>query len=106
MHPQEADALGDGICRGGDHAGVAAGAEVLGGVEAESGRVSQCACLAPIPGGSERLGRIFDQQHAVLLLQQREAVPVRGLAIEVNRQNRSNGVAAESRQTWRLRDPG
>ncbi len=54
---------------GGYHSGIAGSAEVLGGVKAERGRVSQRARLAPIPGGPESLGRVFDQEHAVLLLQ-------------------------------------
>src|SRR6202011_4946916 len=53
MHPQEADSLSDGIQSGCNHPGIAAGAEILGGVEAESGRVAQGARLAPIPAGSE-----------------------------------------------------
>src|SRR3984885_768456 len=103
MHPQEADPFSDGIQSGCDHAGVSAGTEILGGVEAESGRVAQSARLAPIPAGSERLGSILDQHHAVLLPELLEAVPIDGLAIEMNRQNSPNGGSgfqACLRRSW------
>ena len=47
MRPQESDSFSDGIQSGCDHPGVAAGAEILGGVEAESGRVAQGSRLRP-----------------------------------------------------------
>src|ERR1700733_3382595 len=90
MHTQEADAFCDGLYPGGDHAGLAGGTEVLGGVKAESRSVPQGTRPAPIPGGPERLRRVFDQEQVMVLFQQLEAVPVGGLAIEVNGQDRSN----------------
>ena len=90
MRPQEADSFSNGIQSSRDHARIAGRAQVLGRVKAESGRVAQGARLAPIPAGSEGLGSVFDQRHAVLLLELLKAIPLDRLAVEMNRQDGSN----------------
>ncbi len=45
---QHAGALGEVVGIGGDHAGIACGAQVLGGIEAEGGGVAQARRRSPL----------------------------------------------------------
>ena len=69
---------------GGEQAGIAKGAEVFGGVEAEGGEVAERSGWSAVPGGSEGLGGVFDEEQVVALLQGGEGVPVGALAVEMD----------------------
>src|SRR5581483_10962715 len=57
--PEHSGAFGDLIVVGGDHASVACGTEIFGGVEAEGGGVPEIAGEFPLPLGAPGLGGIF-----------------------------------------------
>jgi len=69
---------------GGDEAGVAHGAEIFCGVEAEGGSVAESSGGDVVPGGSEGLGGVFDEYEVVVLLEGGERVPVGALAVEMD----------------------
>src|ERR1039458_5848478 len=52
---------------GGDASAIAIGAQVLGGIKAESGNLAECSCFLVAPFGAECLRRIFDKAGVVLL---------------------------------------
>ena len=67
MLAQHAGALGQLVGVGGDHAGVAGGAEVFGGIKAEGGDVAESAGFHAMPLGTPGLGCVFDQLETVFL---------------------------------------
>ena len=86
-HPvcaQDASVVVDCGRSSGDEAGVAHGAEIFCGVEAERGGVAERSGGSVIPGCSEGLGSVFDEEDVVVLFQGRECVPVGALAVEMD----------------------
>ena len=81
---EDAGVVVDGGGGGGDEAGVAHGAEIFCGVEAEGCGVAEGAGGGAVPGGSEGLGGVFDEEEVVVLFQGGECVPVGALAVEVD----------------------
>ncbi len=57
--------LGQFVGIGGDHAGVARGAQVLGGIKAEGGYIAQPAGFYAVPFRAPGLGGVFDQLQSV-----------------------------------------
>ncbi len=85
---------------GGDEAGVSEGAEIFRGVEAEGGGVAEGSGGRAVPGGSEGLGGVFDEEEVVALLEGGEGVPVGALAVEVDGQDGLDlGAAGASRRS-------
>ena len=84
-------ALGEGWVGGGGHSGVAVGAEVLGGVEAEGGDVAEGTGWNAVPSGSEGLGGVLDELHAGVLRERLESVHIGALAVEVDRHDGGDG---------------
>jgi hypothetical protein len=76
------------FCRiGGDHAGVAGGAQILGRVEAEGSDVTERSGLHAVPFRTPGLGCVFHQLESVLLPEARKGCPVGALAVEVDGEN-------------------
>src|SRR6185437_5889280 len=84
---QRAEALGNLVAAGGHHAGVAGGAEFLGGVKTESRGIAKRPCLRAAPFRIPGLGGIFDEKQTALASQVRKHVPIGALTIEVNGKN-------------------
>ena len=91
MVAQQAHPFGDLRIVGGDRAGVAIGAEILAGVEAEARGIAQHADAPSIPGRAVRLGGIFDEYEIVARCQHRQGVHVGRLAIDVDGQDGTRG---------------
>ena len=83
----------DGGGAGGDEAGVSEGAEILCGVEAEGRGVAEGSGGDFVPGGSEGLGCVFDEEELVAVLKGGEGVPVGALAVEVDGEDGFDGWA-------------
>jgi len=84
---QHAGALGDFIGVGGDHAGVARGAEILGGIKAEGGGVTERTGFDPLPLGSPGLRGVFDELEIALFCDAGEGREIGALAVEMDGQN-------------------
>ena len=86
-------ALGEVAGVGGDHAGVACGTEVFGGIEAEGGDVAEGSGFDSTPLGAPGLGGVFDEREVALLGDAGEGSPVSTLAKEVNGEDGADGVS-------------
>jgi hypothetical protein len=71
---QHPGALGQVIGIHSDHAGVAGGAQVLGGIKAEGGDVAQSAGLDSAPFRAPGLGCVFNDSQAALLSKTRKRI--------------------------------
>ncbi len=89
---QHAGALGEFVGVGRDHAGVARGAEVLGGIEAEGGGIAESACFYPLTIGAPGLGGVFDELEIALFGDAGEGGPVGALAVEVDGEDGLDGL--------------
>ena len=83
----------DGRGGGGDEAGVTVCAEVFGGVEAEGGGVAEGSGGGAVPGGSEGLGGVFDEEELVALLEAAKDIHISALAVEVDGEDGLGGLA-------------
>ena len=73
------------IVVGGQRPAIAERSEILGRIEAVCGRHAEAADRAAAAGGEMGLAAVFDDRQAVARRDRRDAVHVRGLAVEVNR---------------------
>ncbi len=102
---EDAGVVVDCVGGGGDEAGVAHGAEIFCGVEAEGCGVAKGSCGDAVPGGSEGLGSVFDEEEVVVLFQEGECVPVGALAVEMDGEDGfdvagQRGIAGVLRPQW------
>ena len=74
---QHAGALGQLVGIGGDHAGIARGTEILGGIKAEGGDMAERAGFHAMALGTPGLGCVFDQLETVFLGEARQRHPRR-----------------------------
>ena len=88
---QHAGALGDFIGVGGDHAGVARGAEVLGGIKAEGGGIAESAGMNALPFGSPGLRGVFNELEIALFCDAGEGGEIGALAVEMDGENGADG---------------
>jgi hypothetical protein len=93
---QHAGTLGDLVGIGRDHAGVARGAEILGGIKTEGGYVAQSSGLYSLPLRAPGLGGVFDELQPTLFCDPGEGGPVGGLAEEMDRQNGAESCGRRS----------
>ncbi len=77
-----------------DEAGVSEGAEVFGGVEAEGGGVAEGSGGDSVPGGSEGLGCVFDEEEVEAVFEGGKGVPVGALTVEVDGEDGADVVTA------------
>ena len=84
---EHAGTLGEDVVGGGDEAGVAEGAEVLGGVEGEGGGVAEGTGGGRAPACAEGLGGVFNKEEVVLAGERGEGVEVGALAVEMDGQD-------------------
>jgi hypothetical protein len=87
---QIAHALRHSGIAGGDHAGIAVGAQVLSGIKTESGRRAQGPCAGVPPFRADGLGGVFDDGEFEFFGDGMEFVHVGALAEEMDRQQRGN----------------
>src|SRR5947209_3534316 len=88
MHAENACMISELRANGGQKTSIAKGAEILGRIETERGKVSQSANRHAVPRSSEGLRGIFDQQEVRLPFQRRKRIPVRALTVKMDRKNR------------------
>ncbi len=86
--------FGDFVGIGGHHAGVAGSAEILGRIEAKGRCVAETAGFYSSPFGAPGLGGVFDDREPARLSEIRKEA--RWLAVEVDRKDGSNLIAARS----------
>jgi hypothetical protein len=84
VNSQNSGALGEGIVVGGEEAGIAEGAEVLGGEKTEGAAEAEGADRATGVAGTEGLGGVFDDGEFVRSGQGEDGVHVGGLAEKMN----------------------
>ena len=92
-------------------AGIAEGGEVFGGVEGEGGGVSEGSGggegAVQVPGGSEGLGGVFDEEETGgLSFEGGEGVPIGALAVEVDGEDGFDLAGGGGRRGPRLRRRG
>ncbi len=98
--------LGHLRTRSGDDSRVSVGAQVLGGIETESGGHTERACSAPVPLGANRLGGVLDNCDSeflrvflgvflgVFLNDAVECVHVGALAVKMHGKNRAKIIGS------------
>jgi len=79
-----------------DHAGIAGGTEVFGGIEAEGGDIAKSSGFDSTPLRAPSLGCVFDEREAALLADTGEGGPVGALTEEVNWQDGADGFSLGS----------
>ncbi len=82
-----AHGVGLRVVVGDDGAALAAGAEILAGVEAEAGQVAEGAGAPALVLGAVSLGRVLDEGEPVLIGEGADRIHVRHEAVEVHRQD-------------------
>ena len=89
---QHADPLGEVLVVGDHHAALAAGPEVLPGIEAEAAHVADGAHAPALVLRAVGLGSIFDDDEVMAAGDVQDGVEIRGLAMQVHRQDRLGAV--------------
>ena len=65
MHSKLAHGLGEANIVGGDRTAITSGTEIFGGEEAKAAHITEAAYRLTSPGGSSRLGAVFDHLEVV-----------------------------------------